>query len=247
MIAVVLAAGYATRLYPLTRDTPKPLLDVAGRTILDRILENVARVDGLDSVVVVSNARFYRQFRLWADGADYGVPLAVLSDGSTNNGNRLGALGDLQYAVRQSGIRDDALVVAGDNLFDFELAEFAAYFRDVDGDCIAVGRIDDPTQLRRTGVVEFDADGRVVSFEEKPARPRSSWGAPPLYIYRAATLQQPLDDYLRSGFSADAPGAFIPWLIRRGTVYAYRFQGARYDIGTLESYRAVRNLFGDCR
>ncbi|TVR31707.1 MAG: nucleotidyltransferase family protein [Spirochaetaceae bacterium] len=243
MTAVILAAGYATRLYPLTLDTAKPLLDVAGRTILDRILENVARVPALRSVVVVSNARFYDQFCSWASTADYGVPVTVLNDGSTDNTNRLGALADLRFAVRRYGIDDNTIVIAGDNLFDFELAEFAAFFAAIGADCIAVGRVDDPAQLRRTGVVELDADCRVLSFEEKPAEPRSHWGAPPLYLYRAATLQQPLDEFLRSGADADAPGAFVPWLIERGPVYAYRFDGARYDIGTLESYRAVQALF----
>ncbi len=243
MTAVILAAGYATRLYPLTRDTAKPLLDVAGRTILDRILENAARVPALSSLVVVSNARFYRQFCRWASTVDYGVPVTVLNDGSTDNTNRLGALADLQFAVRECDISDNTIVIAGDNLFEFELAGFAAFFDAVGADCIAVGKVDDPAQLRRTGVVELDTDGRVLSFQEKPAEPRSHWGAPPLYLYRATTLQQPLDEFLRSGADADAPGAFVPWLIGRGRVYAYRFEGARHDIGTLESYRAAQALF----
>ena len=244
MTAVVLAAGYATRLYPLTRDTAKPLLDVAGRTILDRIMENAARIPGLRSAVVVSNARFYDQFQRWAVCADYGISTTVLNDGSTADSNRLGALADLRFAVHQCDIRDDAMVIAGDNLFDFELAEFAAFFASVNGDCIAVGRIDDSEQLRRTGVVEIDLDDKVLSFEEKPQNPKSNWAAPPLYCYRAATLRELLEEFLRSGANGDAPGAFVPWLLTRTAVYAFRFEGQRHDIGTLQSYNSVRALFG---
>ncbi len=247
MTAVVLAAGYATRLYPLTRDTAKPLLEVAGRTILDRIVDNLARVPSLTAIVVVSNARFHSQFEDWAArrSATLPLPVSVLNDGSTANENRLGALADLRFAVRECNLASDALVVAGDNLYDFELAELAAFFEDVKADCITAGYLAEVAQLRRTGVAEIAADGRVLTFEEKPSNPRSNWGVPPLYCYRAATLHEPLEEFLSSGANADAPGSFVPWLLDRGPVYAYRFTVPRYDIGTLESYAEVDRIFAE--
>jgi glucose-1-phosphate thymidylyltransferase len=245
---IILAAGYATRLYPLTRDFPKPLLEVAGRSILDRIVDNALRVPRLDRIVVVTNARFASQFGEWRDrrfGAPASPPPAVhiVDDGSTSNANRLGALADLHLAVEQVDVNSDALVLAGDNLFDFELAEFAAFFREAAHDCITAHELSDVEQLRRTGVVELSDEDRVLHFAEKPAEPRSSWAVPPFYAYTRRTLRERLPAYLAQGGEGDAPGSFIPWLIQRIPVYAFRFEGARYDIGNRESYERVARLF----
>lgn len=239
---MVLAAGYATRLYPLTRDRAKPLLEVAGRTIIDRILDNALQISDVRRVVVVSNARFAAQFRGWAAAGLRDVPILVLDDGSTENSNRLGALADLRFAVRECDIAEETLVVAGDNLFDFSLADFASFFATVGCDCITAHRLPDVERLRRTGVVELADDGRVLSFAEKPEQPVSQWAVPPLYLYRAETLGRPLDEFLQSGANVDAPGAFIPWLLQRQPVFAYRFEGDRHDIGNPESYAQVDAL-----
>lgn len=258
MTCIILAAGYATRLYPLTRDFPKPLLEVAGRSILDRIVDNALRVPRLDRIVVVTNARFASHFGEWRDrrfgaggegaavaGAPASPPPAVriVDDGSTSNANRLGALADLHLAVEQVDVDSDALVLAGDNLFDFELAEFAAFFRDAAHDCITAHELADVEQLRRTGVVELSDDDRVMHFAEKPPEPRSSWAVPPFYAYTRRTLRERLPAYLAQGGEGDAPGSFIPWLIQRTPVYAFRFEGARYDIGNRESYERVARIF----
>lgn len=248
MTAVILAAGYATRLYPLTKDVPKPLLEVAGRSIIDRILDNALESPGIESVVVVTNHRFIGHFERWnAASPSRGVPITILDDGSTSNETRIGALGDLRLAsdhlARTGGLDDAVLVLAGDNLFDFALSGFVDYARAAGTDCITAHHLEDVEQLRRTGVVELDGDDRVLSFEEKPAAPRSSWAVPPLYVYRPGTLVERLPAYLAEGNNPDAPGNFIPWLVAQTTVHAYRFESARYDIGTLESYRAVQALF----
>lgn len=270
MTGIILAAGYATRLYPLTRNTPKPLLEVAGRSILDRVVDNALRVPALQRLIVVTNDRFYSQFCEWRDrrfgsgagtvtgggdrtgarrnndaggGAGRGPRVELLNDGTVSNESRLGAVSDLHLAVEQLQVDGDALVLAGDNLFDFELADFVAFFDSVGYDCITAHELTDPERLRRTGVVDLDDDGRVLEFAEKPAEPRSTWAAPPFYAYTRRTLRERLPAYLRHGGETDAPGSFIPWLMTRVPVYAFRFEGERYDIGNRDSYDHVCRIF----
>ncbi len=242
MTCIVLAAGYATRMYPLTLTTPKPLLDVAGKTILDHILEKVARAPGIGRVVVVSNAKFHGAFLAWAERGNLPFQTVILNDGSTDNGNRLGAVADIAFAVDKAGIDEDALVLAGDNLFDFEISDFKAFFDRKNADCVTTHILDDTDRLRRTGVIEMGPDDRVLSFEEKPRIPKSRFAVPPFYMYRRDTL--PLfAEFLSRGNDPDAPGNFIPWLLERKPVYAFRFSGGRYDIGSPESYREAVRIF----
>jgi len=239
---VLLAAGYATRLHPLTLDKPKALLDVGGRTILDRILDKVERVEMVDEILIVTNALFHRYFEEFIMKRGSRKRIRCLNDGTDNNDRRLGALADLRFAVMEAPVDDEFMVLGADNLFDFELSDFASFFGHVRADCITTHRIDDIEALRRTGVIEIAADRRVLSFEEKPLSPKSCFAVPPFYIYTRATLPL-LDEYLDSGENPDAPGNFIPWLLRRRPVYAYEFSGRRYDIGSHASYAEARRIF----
>ena len=229
-------------MYPLTLHTPKPLLDIAGRSIIDRLLDKLERTPGIDECIVVSNDKFFDRFLAWSQKAVYSWPLVILNDGSTDNENRLGAVADIRFAIWERHISDDLLVLAGDNLFDFELAGFTEFFHAKNCDCITTHKLEDTEQLRRTGVIEADKDWNVISFEEKPARPRSSLAVPPFYVYKKETL--PLfTDYIEEGQNPDAPGNFIPWLLGRKPVAAYFFEGRRYDIGCLETYKTVCGIF----
>ena len=241
MRAVVLAAGYATRLYPLTRDRAKPLLPVGGVTILDRLVTALAGA-GVEEIAVVANHRFAPQFEEWRAAAPARAAVQILDDGTTSEENRLGAVGDLRFALGRIGVASDLVVAAADNLFGFSLASFVEFFRRAGTDCITVRREPDPARLARTGVVEIDPSSRVLRFEEKPARPRSTYASPPLYAFTRATLPL-VPEYLASGGNPDAPGHFIAWLCPRRPVHAFVFEGEVFDIGTLESYRALCRRF----
>jgi nucleoside-diphosphate-sugar epimerase/dTDP-glucose pyrophosphorylase len=242
MKAVILAAGYATRLYPLTKNKPKSLLEVSGKTILEHILIKIAKVEAVDHIYLVTNSRFFEQFQTWVDKYRYSLPITVLDDGTTDNDNRLGAIADLQLAIDREKLKDVLLVLAGDNLFDFELSDFEAFFQTKPFDMITTHELADLNELKRTGVIQVDSDFQVTSFEEKPQEPKSNLAVPPFYIYRPDTIPL-IREYLEEGQNPDAPGNFIPWLIGKKPVYAYKFNGSRYDIGTLESYRAVCEIY----
>ncbi|WP_163539003.1 nucleotidyltransferase family protein [Gracilibacillus sp. YIM 98692] len=242
MKCIILAAGYATRLYPLTKNTAKPLLKVADRTILDHIVTKVEKVKAIDEIFIVTNDKFYQSFVDWSEQYQGSKSVSVVNDHTTTNDNRLGAIADIQYVIEESGMTDDVMVLAGDNLFDFELSDFSDFFTKVGADCITVHELNDPEEIKRTGVVEVDDDGVVTSFEEKPAEPKSNLAVPPFYIYQKETLPM-IKRYIEEGNNPDAPGHFVPWLIQHKDVYAYLFEGQRYDIGTVESYERVQERF----
>lgn len=242
MKGLILAAGYATRLYPLTENIPKPLLKVACKTILDYIVEKMDKVSEIDEIVIVTNDKFTSHFEEWVKQSDYKKTLTVINDGTTTNDNRLGAIGDIQFVIDQLEIAEDLMILAGDNLFDFELTDFAEYFYMVDTDIIATYPEEDEAQLKRAGVIEIDEDSKVLSFEEKPAYPKSKFCVPAFYIYRKETLSE-FKNYLADGNNPDAPGHFVPYLLNKKPVHAFQFEGQRYDIGTVESYERVQEIF----
>jgi glucose-1-phosphate thymidylyltransferase len=242
MKCIILAAGYATRLYPLTKNKPKPLLDVAGKPILEHILEKVWKVTDINEVFIVTNDRFYPCFIEWKKGYRFTGKIHIVNDGTTANENRLGAIADLQFTIDNAGIDDEIMVLAGDNLFDFELYCFVEFYRTKASDCITVHEVNDICRLKRTGVIEADEQWKVISFEEKPENPKTNLAVPPFYIYKKETLPL-IKEYLIEGNNPDAPGNFIPWLIKKKDVYAFKFEGERYDIGTPESYETVIRLY----
>ena len=204
MKLVVLAAGYATRLYPLTRDRPKHLLRVAGRPILEHVLEKLAGIDGIDGVYVVTNAKFADRFREWAAGyADADV--TVVDDGTTDDATRLGAIGDLDLVVREQRIDDDTIVVAGDNLFSESLEDFGRAGRERAAPVLAVYDVGDVDAIRKYNAISIDGEGRITYFEEKPEQPTSTLTGIALYYYPRATLPL-IRSYLDEGNNADQPG-----------------------------------------
>ena len=226
MKALILAAGYATRLKPLTDSLPKQLLPVGGKPIVDWILDKI-REAGIDDVHLVTNGRFAEDFAPWASATG----VRIHDDGTTTNETRLGAIGDIRFVQEQAAIDDDLLVIAGDNLFEFSLADYIAFWNRRDGaSALAVHDVGDRELAKKYGIVELDADDRIVGFVEKPDDPPSTLAATATYIYsrRHAGL---VPTYLHEGNPPDQPGHFIAWLHRREPVYAYRTEGGWYDIG----------------
>lgn len=240
MKCLILAAGYATRLYPLTENFPKPLLEVRGKTILDWLLEDIDKSGVVDQYVVISNHKFARQFQAWAD--QHRLPITILDDGTESNETRLGAVRDVQFAIDALALHDDLLVIAGDNLLDFSLTEFISYQRRKQTSCVMRYYESSMEKLHKTGVAVVDEDGRILSMEEKPAEPKSHWCTPPFYIYKAADVGL-VKVGIDSGCGVDAPGSFIAWLSSVTPVHAYEMPGKRYDIGNLQSYEEVKQNY----
>ena len=241
MKCLILAAGYATRLYPLTENFPKPLLEVAGKPILDWLIEDMAKTGLVDEYVVISNHKFAHIFEDWA--ARSSQVIRVVDDGTSTNETRLGAVRDIQFAIGQLRLDDDMLVMAGDNLLDFSLAGFIRYSQEKNATCVMRYYEADEAKLSRSGVAQVDADDRVLSMEEKPARPKSHWCMPAFYYYTREDSRL-IPEAIEAGCGTDAPGSFIAWLCRQKPVYAWEMPGRRYDIGNLESYEEVKRRFG---
>lgn len=246
MNALLLAAGYATRLYPLTLHTPKPLLSVAGKPIADYMVEQLAAIPEIRRLLVVTNHRFAEHFQDWAAKIPSRFQIEVVDDGTDTNETRLGAIGDIDFTLKQHPelASEPLFVLGGDNLVDFQLADMVRDFqaRGEQASIVCLVREHDPAQLRRSGVATLDEHGRVIGFVEKPAEPPSDLTCPPFYLYPPAALAL-IPDYLADGESPDAPGNFVAWLHRRAPVYGHVYAEQRYDIGTPESYEEACQLF----
>lgn len=244
MKALILAAGYATRLYPLTKDTPKALLPVKGKPILDYILDEVDTIDEIDDIVVISNARFIANFNDWAAERRRISPknIIVLNDGSTGDENKLGAIGDMWFAIDQLQIREDVVIIAGDNLFNYKLKDSFQAFRQHGKDMVLAKQIPVLTELQRMAVGILDAENIIIDMEEKPKNPKSDIAFFATYYYMAETLPL-IREYLDEGNTPDAPGNFPAWLYTRKPVMAYVFEGECVDIGTPEAYEDVQKNF----
>ena len=233
MKCLILAAGYATRLYPLTENFPKPLLEVKGKTILDWLIEDIGSL--ADEFVVVTNHKFVQHFENWARGRK----IRIVDDGTSSNDTRLGAVCDIQFALEKASIDDDLLIIAGDNLLDFSLKRFIGYAREKNSSCTMRYWENDMARLRKSGVVTVGEDERILAMVEKPAEPESHWCTPPFYYYRREDLPK-IPEAIRDGCGTDAPGSLVAWMCRHTVMHSMEMPGKRYDIGTVESYQEIK-------
>lgn len=236
MKCIILAAGYATRLYPLTENYPKPLLKVSEKTILDWLVDDITPL--IDEFIVVSNHRFAEQFRNWADNKKQKI--LVLDDGTISNETRLGAVKDIQLAAQN--MEDDCVVMAGDNVLDFSLRHFVRFAMEKGTSCVMCHEEDRLAALQKTAVITIDEENRITSYEEKPKEPKGHLAVPPFYVYRSEDLHR-IQEALDAGCGYDAPGSFAAWLSEKTPMHAYVMPGRRYDIGDLKSYQHVQEVY----
>jgi glucose-1-phosphate thymidylyltransferase len=246
MKLIILAAGYATRLYPLTLDQPKPLLRVAGKPMLEHVLDNLAPVKEIDHAYVVTNAKFAGHFERWArqyGAGRTGVNFTIINDGSTDDSNKLGAIGDLNLVLNRAAIEDDIVVVAGDNLFSESLEGFGRFAREKGAPVLAVYDVGDLEAIKKYNSIEVDAEGRITFFEEKPAAPRSTLTGIALYYYPKSALAL-IRRYVEEGNNPDQPGRLVQWMYQRTPFYTWEVPGLWYDVGSKETLEEADRIFG---
>ena len=240
MKCLILAAGYATRLYPLTENFPKPLLNVKSKTILDWLIDDIDGAGLVDDFLIISNHRFAHHFTDWAKKKE--KKITVVDDGTSSNETRLGAVKDIQFTIEQLGIDDDMLVIAGDNVLDFSLQRFIHYALEKKTSCIMRYYESTYEKLLKCGIVTIDENDRILRMTEKSPTPETHWCCPPFYYYTredARLVQAGID----AGCGTDAPGSYIAWLCTQVPVHAMEMPGRRYDIGNLTSYKEVQDTY----
>ena len=239
---IVIAAGYATRLGELTRNFPKPLLQIGQSTILGRMLDDIDRIDDIDEHIIITNHRFAHIFEAWAAEQSYTKPVTIVDDGTSTNETRLGAVCDLLFAMEKLAIDDDLLVVAADNILMFSFQEFVDFAKEKDSSCIMCHEQPSIERLQRTGVVVLDDDNRVLNME-KPQVPKSHWAVPPFYIYLKKDLEL-VRRSVENGCGKDAPGNLAHYMVDNTVMHAWPMSAGRFDIGSLDSYEEAKQLFG---
>jgi glucose-1-phosphate thymidylyltransferase len=245
MKVIILAAGYATRLYPLTLTRPKPLLPVAGRPMIEYVLDNLAPIGGIDRIYVVTNAKFAGHFEQWSEtyrATRVQLNFTVVNDHSTDDSNKLGAIGDIHYVLRTQDVDDDIIVVAGDNLFSEKLEGFGEFCREKNAPVLALYNVGNLEDIKKYNSITVDTQGRITFFEEKPQNPTSSLTGIALYFYPKATLPL-IHQYMAEKNNPDQPGRLVQWLYPRTPFYTWKVPGVWYDIGSKETLEEANKIF----
>jgi glucose-1-phosphate thymidylyltransferase len=245
MKVIILAAGYATRLYPLTLTQPKPLLPVAGKPMVEYVLDNLAPIGGIDRVIVVTNAKFAGHFQKWADNyraTKSKFDFTIVNDGSTDDTNKLGAIGDINYVIDKEKVDDDIIIVAGDNLFSDKLGDFGKFIREKNAPVLAVYDVGNLEEIKKYNSISIDGSSKITFFEEKPKEPKSTITGIALYYYPKSTIPL-IKQYIAEGNNPDQPGRLVQWLYPRTPVYTWRVPGLWYDIGSKETLEEANKIF----
>ncbi len=243
MKALVLAAGYAKRLWPMTKNKPKPLLEVKGKTIMEHIISQFNEIKEIDEIFIVTNEKFSLDFEQWVDEFNSKIPIKVINDMTTSNEDRKGAIGDLDYVIKEIKLDEELMVIAGDNLFEYKLKDFYNYFKKNNSCVVACRDMGSKEEVaEKFGVVEIDKKNKIIGFEEKPIEPKTSLAATACYIFTKEDLRE-IKDYLAPGNSPDNAGDFIKWLANHKPVHAFVFTENWFDIGSFENLGKAREEF----
>ncbi|MBF0385767.1 MAG: nucleotidyltransferase family protein [Candidatus Omnitrophica bacterium] len=242
MKVLVLAAGYGTRLYSIVKDTPKALLPINNKPLLNYTIDKIKGIKDLSEIVVVTNNKFEGIFKSWAKGLNIKKQVTILNDGTNTPDDRLGSIGDIKFSLDNHKIDEDLLIVGGDNLFDFDIAKYIDFAKIKQKICIGVYDIHNLEEAKLFGVVAVDSQSLVTSFEEKPDQPKSTLIAMCFYYLPRNTLSL-LPQYLRESGKADKAGDYIKWLHKKTEVYGFEFTGKWFDIGSVESYHEAQENF----
>jgi len=246
MKAILLCAGYATRLKPLTDDCPKHLLEVKGRPIISHVLEKIAHLP-LDGIYVVTNNKFHAHFEDWArKTTGCSIPIKVLNDGTLSNEDRLGSIGDMAFVLESENLDDDLFMVNADNIFTFDLKPLYSRFQEMKN-VIACYDVKDLNEARKMGAPAVNEHGKVVGFVEKPANPTSTEVSIGLYLFEKGITEKVMsyiDELKKKGMRPDTTGDFVGWLSKKIPIFTYTFGDAGdhwIDIGTPEQYENAKN------
>lgn len=240
---IVIAAGYATRLGELTKNFPKPLLQIGESTILGRMLDDIDRIPEVDEHVIITNHKFAPIFDAWVEKQHYTKPITVVDDGTSTNETRLGAVCDLLFAMDRLDIDDDMLVVAADNILEFSFREFVDFAYAKKTSCIMCHQQPSVEKLQRTGVIVVDENMKVLNMEEKPQVPKSTWAVPPFYAYLKKDLGL-VRHAVENGCGKDAPGNLAHYMVEHTTMHAWPMSAGRFDIGSLDTYYEAVEKYG---
>ena len=249
MKLIILAAGYATRLYPLTLNQPKPLLPVAGKPMLEHVIDNIKTIEAIDHAYIVTNAKFVSHFEKWAQ--TYKHPglkfdFTIVNDGSTDDSNKLGAIGDMHLVMTRHHLDQDIIVVGGDNLFSDDLRDFGDYCLRKNAPVTGVYDVGDLEAIKKYNAIDIDDEDRITFFEEKPAQPRSTLTGIALYYYPQSALPV-INQYIADGNNPDQPGRLVQWMYPRTSFYTWRVPGLWFDVGSIETLEEANRVFGELK
>jgi glucose-1-phosphate thymidylyltransferase len=245
MKLIILAAGYATRLYPLTLNQPKPLLPVAGKPMIEHVIDNLATIPYIDHAYVVTNAKFVDHLKAWAERyrhPELRFDFTIVNDGSTDDSNKLGAIGDMHLVLTKCNVTDDIIVVGGDNLFSEDLSRFAEYCKEKNAPVSGVYDVGNLDEIKKYNAIEIDNEGRITFFEEKPANPKSTLTGIALYFYPASSLSL-IHHYIEEGNNPDQPGRLVQWMYTRVPFYTWKVPGIWFDVGSKETFEEANRVF----